>query len=803
MTREGFGHALRWGALGGICFAALVRASLTTANIPYWDVDPTQVLLPETTLTPAWGLALDTLVWLSAAAAVLGETRVGRTVMWRTGLLILVGYIGVALHGKVLEYLPGVPGNARDLWKGSSWLAGFVGAWGLAHLARDRTLLRAGAAILLGYAAMLAAKAAFQTFVDQPRTIRAFEADPAGSLIAQGIDPGGTEAREFERRLRSPGAIGWFGLSNMVGTFAAGATVTWLLLALLAWGRPRDGRGEGEDRFSPAMVATLMFAASAAMLVMSRSRGAMAAAAVGGGAVLWWAWPRVRGVAARFGPLLMLGLPGAALLAVVVRGLVGERIGELSLLFRWHYLVAAVRIIRDHPLLGVGPDGFQSAYLLAKVPINPEQVQSPHSIVFDYVATLGVCGAALMLLAAIWMLWLGRSLRGADAGGEEPTDERGERAARMVTLAVLAGVFGLVCWREQPTLGTDEWGFRIVGLLLSVAGAWGLLALGRGVEAAVGPGRLACASALGGLAMMTHAQIEVTPAMSSGVGWFFAWIGLAAGWSVRGRAVAAVSDEGNEPRLPPRFPGLAAAALLAAGAADVSMFALRPAWMWERRLAEAAAIAHELSTRPASGEGAFEAGVVERAWNRLEEARSQIGSVWEPAELKYRLYLMVFARLDVILPWVDTAVDIHFPRDFVDADIRRAQWSAFEESMSQMPTVVVRQVAQRFEAIAASASIGDRLPNGGASSSAGRLGDIESLREDARRQATRWYNRAMELDPYSLSIPLRLIRISQQLKEPPRREWVLRALENNALLRLDPLKQLSQAEEQALRRMLE
>src|SRR5690606_14992553 len=90
------------------------------------------------------------------------------------------------------------------------------------------------------------------------------------------------------------------------------------------------------------------------------------------------------------------------LAAIALRGLLGERLGELSLLFRSFYLRGAIAIIADHPLLGVGPAGFKDAYMLAKPAIAPEDVTSAHSVLFDLGATLGLAGLAWIALLAWW-----------------------------------------------------------------------------------------------------------------------------------------------------------------------------------------------------------------------------------------------------------------------------------------------------------------------------------------------------------------------------------------------------------------
>jgi hypothetical protein len=83
------------------------------------------------------------------------------------------------------------------------------------------------------------------------------------------------------------------------------------------------------------------------------------------------------------------------------RGLIWTDLGERSLLFRAFYAIGSLRIWGEYPFAGVGPDGFQDAYAAAKIPIATETVQSPHSVIFDWTATLGVFGLAWVGLARL------------------------------------------------------------------------------------------------------------------------------------------------------------------------------------------------------------------------------------------------------------------------------------------------------------------------------------------------------------------------------------------------------------------
>ena len=92
----------------------------------------------------------------------------------------------------------------------------------------------------------------------------------------------------------------------------------------------------------------------------------------------------------------------AALLGVVVRGTVLPEgfIGERSLLFRWHYMISSSAILGEQPFVGVGPDGYQPAYVRHRVPRNPEEVASAHSMFWDWLCALGLLGAAWIALVS-------------------------------------------------------------------------------------------------------------------------------------------------------------------------------------------------------------------------------------------------------------------------------------------------------------------------------------------------------------------------------------------------------------------
>jgi hypothetical protein len=154
---------------------------------------------------------------------------------------------------------------------------------------------------------------------------------------------------------------------------------------------------------------------------------------------------------------------------------IGERMGQLSLLFRWFYMEAAVRIGVGHLPLGVGPDGFQQAYMLAKNPLSPEDVTSSHNMLLDWFATLGVFGLAWLVLWVSWM-WRAGAVAAIDVVHRAPMMEfiadDHDRHDRWTLGAI--GAFAVVAGVriDQQVLTPDAAVTRLVGLLAFCVVGW-------------------------------------------------------------------------------------------------------------------------------------------------------------------------------------------------------------------------------------------------------------------------------------------------------------------------------------------
>ena len=530
---SGAADRMRWGGVAVILTVIGVRVLSEHARIPWWDVDPLVSAIPETRITPWMSMALDALVMVAAALVMVAggsESLRGRRIGMLGWVLVLIGCAGVLLHGLVLTPYGGVQsmrGDTRSFTIGATWASAMAGGYGLWVACADRRVLAACAGVVLGVVAPVCAVGVVQVFVEHAATVRAFEADPAAALLGAGVEPGSPAAASFERRLRQAEATGAFGLANVYGTVAAAGAAFWAVMAVGAW-RARVGRR--------VIVAAAGAAAGCAALWLSASKGAMVAAVFGVGLVGVIAMlARVRGSRAWMVRALGVIAIVVPLGAVVVRGAVGERIGELSLLFRWHYWQASARIIAEHVWFGVGPGNFKSAYLLAKNPLNPEQVESPHSVVADWVAQLGVSGWAwvVLLVCAAGALGVGvfnaegaesaeKEADGARDRGNKGSSEAGD-AGRLVSVVVPVVSAAVAGWIGREALGSERALAVLVGVVVwCVMAAWVVREHARVGAWFVG----ACAAA--GAVAMAHGQIEVTPVMAGSAGWWAAVVGIGA-----------------------------------------------------------------------------------------------------------------------------------------------------------------------------------------------------------------------------------------------------------------------------------
>ncbi|HMN96935.1 MAG TPA: hypothetical protein PKC43_10600 [Phycisphaerales bacterium] len=635
---RGKADALRTGGVALLCAAALLRGLVPNIPQATFDVDPTLAAGAQPGLVPAASLLLDALMLAASAALLLGEQRSGRRVLLWPCLLALLPLPALAWHGAE---------RAEHLWRGATWFAAILGGVALAHAARDPRLRRIACALLLAGVAPLVVRGAAQVLIEHPAALREYAAIREAFLADRGWAPDSAAARIYEDRLRQPEASGWFGFANIASSFFAAASVTLAGILIASWragrrtaallpatgGSGAPGRGSAPRRAGLAAsdgarpaepsgghawqrvppssgaigVIGLLFIGAAALLMVNGSKGAIAAALIGALTLTATAMAQRfvaraperpepalgRGIT-RMAPLIAPALVGCAIGAVLLRGAVLPEsfAAERSLLFRWHYLSDAARVLLRHPLVGVGPDGFQEAMIAVRPMHHPEEVSSAHGVLVDWLVALGPLGLAW---AALFIGLLGRAgsaaLASEPAPPEPPRDASGAAIERdapppgfsAAALGGMAAVLLAATAIEATALDPALLLTRLVGVAFGVAA---FAALATTLRGAAG-GFVRAALFAGACTIAVHAQVEMTLFMQGSLPWALLLIAVAAPLSAlpgrRESALLARTGLGRAPVAPPAF--AAAIALLAAAGLT---FRAVPLLKQERAMAAAA-----------------------------------------------------------------------------------------------------------------------------------------------------------------------------------------------------------------------
>jgi hypothetical protein len=763
-----------------LLFAGLcVRCAAAFDPFPGWSGDPFVVAAPIVGLTPARAMLCDVLVLVGAIVALAGGALRGRAPTWWELVLAAAGFVPLVIHA----WTPG-PFRLDSTWMGSSWaacIAAALAARTLASHARSREVLLAGA---LGLGVLFALRAGVQVFLEHPETLRTFRRERDAFFASQGWSADSPMARAYERRIEQRDASAWFGMVNILaGVGAAYATGVLALLVCARAARAPISRAAG---------AALALAAGAALacVALAGSKGGYAALAAGlllaGAPWLTRNWPaRVRTIAGRsLGAGVFLGVPAL----VAARGIVGERLAELSVLFRWFYTLGASRVFAESPLLGSSPAGFKDAYARLKLPIAPEDVASPHALLFDWPAMLGLGGVALALLVLVWAVRAGRTLAEPLPHGASPeaTAEPVRTDVLALTACLAVGVVGGA--RLEAAITTPENALtRILGLVGAGLVAAGVLYIlrrpGAGARSAVAP------AAAAALCLVGVAQFDVVVSTPGAILLLCLLLGLGAG------NLAPVPDTRRA-----RPGAVAASMLIVVVALAVTILPLRAMWRWESTLREAYAIAEPVAMldqrlRTLAAPGANPADV--RAWLEdlaaacVAEGLPHPGHTGEnPGEALGKLRL---ARGSRALSVLDRARDLqpdHPPTAQAVDRLRIAQAAALKATGSP-------REAGTLAAMAADDAL--RFARTWPTSSAwGHAGSVCRAaaeltgRPDLAIEGLRAWEEASVRAPYASVYPVLLADAAAELGDRAAAGvWARRALDIDALMRLDPSQGLS------------
>lgn len=813
--------ALRRAGMGCVLVAVCSRVVTTSDPLPGWSLDPLSSIAPENGMGPALSVALAALSLVGLALVLAGASRARERV---PGVLLLLGALGlipVAYHGWL-----GPTACVENANTGLTWAGAIAGSLAACVACRHSTERALVVACCAGLAGPLAVRAGIQVYSEHPVLVAEFESNREAFLASHGWTADSAMGQGFARRLSQPDASAWFAMSNVYASVMAGCVAVFAGACLGAVRARLWATGNRNDVYLTVGVFAGLACALGGLFIAlpaggSLPKGGAAAALLGLGLVGLGVWgPRAMtralgsrgggtGVPARLPGLLRLLRPAilgpavvvVALLAVLIRGMLGERLGELSLLFRWFYLQAAVRIALDHPLWGVGPDGFQSAYLLAKNPLSPEEVSSPHSVLFEYASTLGAFALAWCGLLVALAARAGRSLFPRPVAEATPR-ERAEPLPhrRFFAVIVLCCLISFLC-EALPIARAVPDAFALVlvdGLtkLLSWSLVWlglgaALLALGVTPLLRVGLGA-------GALAVLAHSQIELTATDPAGSGWALLVLGAAAASTDWARVAGA-----GRVSLVCRPCTAALAGFVAVGALSAAV----PIRAWQAELRETAARAAESTAfmRRADALGSDLADSPEALGSALAGALNRpipsTPQALREALLELRLARVTEAavRLDALArngatpsrAVTHTAVRVRGAEVALCAQLGIDAGRALSRAIDLATWATARWPSDSRAFRDLAQVLGQAGPAAPTTDEAGPPADLRPLL------------RAAKLDPLSPHLALEISeRFARADRAADSRLWAGRALSNHDLRRLDPLAGLSDSQVRRLRELL-
>ena len=590
----------------------LLRLLLPITPDRIFDVDPGQVAGPMSAMGPAAATLLDALL-IGLSAITFWSVGRRRGIDLKLIVLLSLPLPVLAWHSH---------GDFLQTWRALDWFAAATTGVALGHLVAVRRVRVVVLAMLLGGIVVMAGRGVHQVAIEHAETVSFFDANQADILAARGWLEDSPAALAFERRLRQPEATGWIGFSNIFSGFAAAGCIGLLSVVVVS-------RRRGHEAGGPVLLG--LAALTMAVLVgVNGSKGAIAAGALG--LIVMWLLFGSFGSKFRARPgVIILAASVAAFFAVLLRGWLPESfLGDRSLLFRWHYFQGAWGMLTSSPLVGVGPDGFQDAYLQLKPPRSPEDVASAHSMGVDWLASMGVVGIA-WIIAACRLVF-------------QPTDSTTEDDPPVTAgfvwtaswrIAVVVGGLGLfaIQWFVEAPLEVDGVLLRVVAITMGIF--VGVVVIG--LLADVSGSMVRAVAVAAAVVIAAQAQIEMLFWQSGSAAFCWAFLAVAGGArSIRGTTRSNVRSSIRIPIVAACFALLAIVSLFAAlriGIADAqvrrSVADLHRTFDDDRPLPSA-------SDRRVAALG-LSAGIVEDGdWNddrRIRGAIQQFMAAGEPADV--------------------------------------------------------------------------------------------------------------------------------------------------------------------------
>ncbi len=748
-------------SVGAFCVLSvliLLRSMALHEPFPMWESDPFLFSIPLTGIPFGFGVLLNTAVMLLSLVVLL--LNHGSTDRMESVLNVLAG-IGFAGLGLYLFSDPGSLLNASTLGAMiSAILATRVFLSVYPHWIQVFMPLVLGSVVLLG------AIGAHQVFVQHPQTVEMYDQTKDSFLNARGWTGGSFEVMSYERRLRQPEPTGWFGLSNVYASFVAAFGVSMLMVTLCS------------IRKAWWILCGLVTVAIFGMLMISKSKGGIGAAVLGL-ITLQYVLARPTNRPRR------LGWSTLSASVVVMLGVVaGAMMHQLSLLFRGQYMVGALRIFKDNPLIGVGPGHFQDAYMVNKPSTSPEDVTSAHNLAFDLLAQLGIPGIALIGALVLVVLNARIPTRKTsetplkhEVSIPQTTIAAGIRT-RIILLSVLVIGVGVI------RLQSNAMDVELMSLLLIAIVGWIIMSV---LLAMKGTTRTLCIAMSGAsVVLMLHAMLDLTPVWVVSGPLFGLCVGM--GFLPR-QAQGVPTQNATEAKRIPAFPQY----FLLLSLTCATVFAAIGAFKGiarDQQLIKLGTPAHEIAT--------IRTMIDDRAPG--EEITQRITDLIGPENMRSQLSILqaldqfeVQTRYETALGFIELAED-HRDRALDVAALDQVMKSAMILDAHKYPEAssLWDWVAATASTLSTRGSFTELKWSGQAYST---LAQLHASNEDEaikrKEEALAVWTLADRLNPHDPKHALRLMELSVELGDDAGAvKWASQAIERSDRMRLDPLKQL-------------
>ena len=366
----------------------------------------------------------------------------------------------------------------------NGWLeqVSLLGAGFLAiQLCGDRKRFSQLVVVIAAVGGALAAKGLYQYFVDAPERLADFDMYRSQRLGQLGFADGTPAAEMLRIRLADRSPTGFFSLINLYASLliillcgSAGLAASKIACALRDYPAWRKMRKKGEVHL-PSLAAGLwvgVVAAIAVVLVLTSSKGAVAAVILAGLlAVAVGLFGKKLAVHWKKAVLAVACLAVLAGAGVVACGIKYDSLPTKTMTVRWYYWTGAAEIIREKPILGVGPGNFPAGYLQHRRAEAEEEVKNPHNFLLGALTQFGFAGG-LLYIAAVGFVLVNLA-RPVPPGQQQTSDSAKRRPwALFIALALAPLAARLILAPAEPLVALFETYLPVVvfWIMLIVAG---------------------------------------------------------------------------------------------------------------------------------------------------------------------------------------------------------------------------------------------------------------------------------------------------------------------------------------------